>query len=305
MPLKKYIILFLYLLNALCLFSQENRQQLEFKVENDKLVMLDKYYTSGFFLTYRRKLQNDFVFKKTAENALQLNIVLGNETYTPTNLSSTNTADFDRPYAGWFYLKSELVKANKNSVLSLGVETGITGKEALSGEIQVRTHKFLGVGDNPTWEQEIPFKFLINLKGKYIYSKQLGKLHAFQYELQPTLGTKDIFVKNEIGYYFGRFNDLRTSTRVSSVDTALVNEFFAFISMGYKYVAHNTLIQGGLSYNETTFTTHREPNVLMFKIGGVLKIKRNTIKFIYNHNTRETPTSKNHAYGSLAFGRNF
>ena len=61
-------------------------QQLEMKISNDKFVFDDKYYTSGIHITYRKDLENNFVFSKEDENRLQLNITAGNETYTPSDL---------------------------------------------------------------------------------------------------------------------------------------------------------------------------------------------------------------------------
>jgi len=84
------------------------------RVDNDKLSSIDRYYTSGLFITYRKNLENNFIFNKTENNALQLNVTLGNETYTPKNLKSFNTDDFDRPYAGWFFLKTELGRIKSN-----------------------------------------------------------------------------------------------------------------------------------------------------------------------------------------------
>ncbi|OEJ99220.1 hypothetical protein A8C32_08605 [Flavivirga aquatica] len=286
------------------MFSQKNNQEIEVKIENDKLVMVDKYYTSGLFLTYRKILRNNFIFKKEGNNVLQLNVALGNETYTPTNLASINPIDFDRPYAGWFFLKTEIGKIKGANALLLALEMGITGEESLAGKIQTKAHEIFG-NDNPTWVQEIEFKFLVNLKARYIISKLISKHHALHYVLEPSLGTKDVFIENGLGYYFGKFNDLRNSSRIETIDKTLKNELFGFIYLGYKYVAHNTLIQGSLDYNDVLFTTTMSPHLFKLKIGGVLKAKRTIIKFIYNFNTKETPTSTSHSYGTLVFSRNF
>lgn len=235
---------------------------------------------------------------------LQINTTLGNETYTPTNMFSNNPIDFDRPYAGWLFLKTEVGSIKDFKALFLALETGITGKEALSGRIQNYVHGILNIYE-PTWTQEIEFKFLVNLKAKYIFSKIVKKHHAFHYTVESSLGTKDIFIENNLGYYFGNFNNLKQSSRIGSVNKIMKKEFFGFVNLGYKYVAHNTLIQGGLSYDDVLFTTYREPNILKFKFGGVFYAKRNTFKFIYNFNTKETPKSTNHSYGTVSFSRDF
>lgn len=284
--------------------GQNSDEQLEFKIENDKLVLDDRYYTSGLFITYRRDLKGNFIFNKNDNDKLQLNLGIGNETYTPTNLNSTNPQDFDRPYAGWFFVSFELGKIKQNSALFFGLESGITGEESLSGKIQTRAHKFFKI-DEPTWTQEIDFKFLVNLKAKYILNKRLGKMHAIKNVLESSLGTKDIFISNKVEYVIGRINNFNQSSRANFIDNTNNKEFFGFIGLGYKYVAHNTLIQGSLDFNDTTFTTDRVPHIFEFRFGSTLKFKSATLKLIYNFNTKETPLSSSHSYGTFSFGQSF
>lgn len=302
--MKKIIFLTTFLIVCFSAFSQNNNEQLELIIENDKLVLVDKYYTSGLFLTYKKDLQNNFIFKKTEDKKLQLNIILGNQTYTPSNLTSIDTRDFDRPYAGWLFVKTEIGKINKNSALFVGFEAGITGEESLSGKLQKWFHRVLNT-TNPTWTQEIEHKFLVNLKARYIMSKTIGKSQAFQFIVEPSLGTKDIFIENNLGYTFGRFNTFNQSSRNGFLTRINTNEFFGFINVGYKYVVHNTLIQGSLDFKDSLFTTNKEPHILGFKVGSVLKLKRSTIRFVYNYNTKETPRSSSHSFGSISFSRDF
>ena len=284
--------------------AQNNNEQLELIIENDKLVSIDKYYTSGLFLTYKRDLNNSFILKKTEANKLQLNIALGNQTYTPTDLTSRDTRDFDRPYAGWLFAKAEVGRIKDNSALFIGIEAGITGEESLSGKLQTWVHETFNI-DSPTWTQEIAYKFLVNLKARYIKNVIIGKSQGLKFVVEPSLGTKDIFVENTLGYAFGHFNAFKQSSRNGFVDKTITNEFFGFVNIGHKYVIHNTLIQGSLSYDDVLFTTNREAHVFKFKIGSVLKFKRNTFKFIYNFNTKETPKSSSHSYGTLSFSTIF
>ena len=285
-------------------YAQSNDEQLEFTIENDKLFLDDKYYTSGLFITYKKDLKSNFIFKKTQDNSLQLNITLGNETYTPSNLRSTDTRDFDRPYAGWLFVKTEVSKIKENSAFFLAAETGITGEPSLSGKLQVWAHEFFNI-DVPTWTQEIETKFLVNLKAKYIYNKNLGNAQAFQYVVEPTLGTKDINVSNSLQYTFGKLGAFKNSTRNGFIASSTTNEFYGFLGLGYRYVLHNTLIQGSLDYEDETFTSARTPHLFLVKAGTTLRFKKSTINLTLNFNSKETPTSDYHAYGSLRFSQNF
>lgn len=286
------------------LLAQDSDEQLELVIENDKLVFVDKYYTSGFFFNYRKTLDYDFVFNKKDNNSIQINITLGNETYTPTNLQSIDSRDFDRPYAGWLFGGFEIVRIKNNSALAIGLEAGITGEEALSGEIQTSAHEFFNI-DIPTWTEQIEFKVLVNLKAEYVLNKKIDKSQAFQYVAESSLGTKDIFLTNSLTYSFGRLNEFNKSSRNRFIDVSNTKEFFGFFTLGHKLVLHNTLIQGSLDFEDTTFTTAKTLHVFNFKTGSILKWRRNTVGFIYNFNTKETPTSTSHGYGTLLFSRNF
>lgn len=287
------------------MFAQEVNETIEFTVENDKMVLLDRYYTSGLFISYKRSLENNFLFKKDSTNTLQLNITLGSETYTPKNLSDFDTRLFDRPFAGWLFLKAELTRVNKNNAIVIGVETGITGEESLAGKLQTWFHDFLGIDDNPTWYQEIEFKYLVNLKAKYILNTSISEKQSLQYIGDVSLGTKDIYMQYGLEYYFGKFNPLQNTSRLGLVDSSIQNELYGYAGVAYKYVGHNTLIQGSLDYKDVLFTSDIERHIFKFRMGAVLKIKNSTFKLGYNFNTKETPKSTEHGYGTLSYAKSF
>ncbi len=290
---------------SLTSFSQESRNQIEFILENDKFSSVDKYYTNGLFLSYKRIIENDFIFKNKEDNRLQLSFVFGNEIYTPTELSSFDASDFDRPFAGWFFLKTVVTNIKDNSLLELALETGVTGEQSFSGDLQTWFHDFLGIGDFPTWEQQIENKFVINLKSRYLYNAPIKSNQSFQYAVESSVGTKDIFLENGIGYYLGKLQTFKNSSRTNSVTDIISNEFYGFVNLSHTYVLHNTLIQGSLDHDDETFTTARTPHIVRLKLGVVLKLKKNTYRILYNFNTKETPDSTAHSYGTITYSRNF
>lgn len=277
------------------------QKQLDFKISNDKFVLQDKYYTSGFHITYRKNIENDFIFKQKDDQKLQVNILLGNETYTPSNLFSFNTADFDRPYAGWFFTSIELAKLNAKTGLFLKFETGVTGRVSLAGNIQTAFHKLLNI-EVPTWHKEIENKVLFNLKlnhaNNFLISKNLSLLNNFGI----SIGTKDTFVQNNVSLFFGNFNKLQNSYRLEAVPSFAKNEFYAFVRGGYRYVLLNTLIQGSAFNRNDPFTSIAKNQVFKLASGGVLRTNKNVFKLEFNYNSRETPTSKSHIFGTFTFG---
>ncbi len=302
--LKKHILFGMIVIITASLHSQEYNQQLELSVSNDKFVDRDQYYTSGVYITYKKVKKNNF-FSKNTKDKLQYALTLGNEIYTPKNIQSVNVNDFDRPYAGWSYAKYELATIKKKSVFVLASEVGITGKESLSGDLQTWYHNFFGIDSSPPWTEEIAFKILFNIKAVYILNWQLNTRNVLDYKIATSLGTKDIFIENDIRYVFGKFNDLKNTSRIKAIDINGINEFYGYASIGYKYVAHNALIHGSLFKNEVLFTTPIENHILKLEIGGVVKVKRSTFKLVYNYNSKETLLATSHAYGTIGYAINF
>lgn len=293
------------LLSPTFLASQDKDQQFEFVVSNDKFADQDRYFTSGLYLSYQKLLNKKLILPKTTENKLQLKLSIGDEIYSPTSISSFDTKDFDRPFAGWLFGKMEVASIKERSALFLALETGITGEESLAGSLQTGLHEVFGIDSRPSWVEEIEFKWLVNIKLMHSTNWSVNNKNAFQYTIGSSLGTKDIYLENDLGYFFGKFNKLRNSARIGALDETLSNEFFGFVAMGYKYVAHNTLIQGSLFKDDVLFTTAITHHVFKARAGVVLKIKRNLFKVMYDFNTSETPLATAHVYGSLAYARTF
>ncbi len=286
-------------------YAQELNEQLTFTLSNDKFADNDKYFTNGLYVDYQKGLAKSFVLPKTAYNKLQLRLGLGHEIYSPASLSSINTAEFDRPFAGWLYGLLEIASIKEKSKFSLALETGITGEESLAGSLQIGLHEFFGIDSRPTWVEELEFKWLFNLKMKHIVSWWSHDHSTFQYTLDTSIGTKDIYLENSLHYFFGRLNPFQNSSRTGIVNAIAAKEFFGYLSIGHRYVAHNTLIQGSIFSDDPLFTTTITKHILKSEIGAVLQSKQNTFKIIYNFNTQETPLSTGHIYGSLVYARSF
>lgn len=283
---------------------ESQNKQFDFKISNDKFVFKDKYYTSGLHLTYRKALANNFLLNKKDHQNLQLNVTIGNETFTPTNLSSFNVGDLDRPYAGWMFLAVELAKIKSRSALFLSIESGITGKESLAGKLQNAFHDLINI-DRPTWTDEIAYHWLFNFKSTQIFELITRKNVSFQNHTSLSFGSKDTYLENKIFMFFGRLSELQNSYRALAVNSESKKEFYGFLGAGYKYVALNTLIQGSPLKDIDPFTSIAENHVFTLQAGSVLRTKRHVYKLEYLYNSKETPLSKSHIFGALTFGSIF
>ncbi len=285
------------------LYTQENNNQIELRFDNDEFLLSDRYYTSGVFLSYKKSInKSKFSNKKTAK--LQYELSIGNEIYTPQDVDYDNVDRFHRPYAGWLFGKVRVGSIKNKYSLFLGVETGVTGDESLAKTFQDWAHSRVGIR-NATWIEQISYKWLVNIEAQLNYLITSRKQSSLVISTRPVLGTKDMLFDNELYYFFGELNKFKNSSRFSTINTSIKKELFGFISFGHRLVFHNTLIEGSIFEDDILFTSDIEKHIFKWKIGLVSKGKKGVFKFSYNFNSRETPLSKIHGFGSISYGVNF
>jgi len=273
----KYVLFFL--INISLVNSQEFKNGISFTVDNDKIALLDRYYTNGLFLSYAHALENDFLFFKAENAKLQMEFTLLQQIYTPLNLSSSNVLDFDRPYAGWLGLLTQVRRIKQKEIIITGLEIGVAGEQSGAGKLQTWWHAKNGM-EVPTWEQELGNKFLANL----------------------ILGLKTISGAIGGDIIFGKFNDFKNSSRTGVVNMTPNREIYFIMGVNYKYVFHNTLIQGDLNYNDNLYTTPIVNNIGSFKTGLYYKNKGHLLAFEYHTSSKETPLALKQIYGSFKYG---
>ena len=284
--------------------KKEVKNLLSVRHDNDFLLDSDRYYSFGTFLNYSRLLESDFLFKKTDNNTLQLNFTLKQQGFTPDELDEFEVEVFDYPFSGWLSITSELKNANARNSFGVAVELGVTGDASLAGQLQRWYHRFLNIGDRPTWVAAIPGDFLINLKASYAYEiPSLGENIFLGFLSSGALGTKDIFLEQEVLFSFGKRNELNKTSLFNYISD--LSETYGYIGASYRYVNHNTLIEGNLFNNDAPFTLNARNNLFKIRAGVHYGWKQNAIRLEYNLNTRETSISRGHDYTSFIFERRF
>lgn len=184
-------------------------------------------------------------------------------------------------------------------------ETGITGRASGAEDVQRWLHQLLNIKDDPTWIEQIDFKWLFNLKYIWRYDILRNPESVLQTELQSSFGTKDIFAEATLNYVFGKFSNGKESARNGVIASHPIKEFFLMASASYRLVGHNTLIEGSLFNKDDPFTLNATSNVLKGYIGTVYRKKYNTATLKLHIISNETSRSIWHPYLSFAFARSF
>ena len=113
---------------------------LSFTVEND-FRFSDRYYTNGLKLSYTQS-GSDFWTSRLQFALLNLfapdgaqayeSVSIGQAMYVPSDISTPNPPETDRPYAGWLYASFGAHVATRDTLDSFTVNLGVVGPISLA-----------------------------------------------------------------------------------------------------------------------------------------------------------------------------
>lgn len=143
----------------------------DFTEENDALVGTDRHYTQGARLAYLGGDNRMPAWMLAVSRAIpilgfdaqahRLGVEVGQDIYTPADLSATQLLANDRPYAGWLYTGLVLQRrgvagAGQTPVLeNLRLDLGIIGPESLAEDAQVWFHRKWGEHWPQGWDNQL------------------------------------------------------------------------------------------------------------------------------------------------------
>lgn len=279
------------------------KHQIELQHDNDFILLTDRYYSSGLFLNYKRRLSNG-IFATDSE---QISFELQQLAHTPTNIEAIDTQSYDRPYAGFTGLETGWSLTQSNTMYGLSLLVGITGPASGAGQFQQWYHDNIVLYKTPVWFTEIENSFHLNLQGSWIKEWELNpnpfSVHiAFAPKI--AIGTKDIYAQPEVIAFFGKRNQLANSIAYNQINATQKELFFA-LRMGYRFVAHNAFLEGNLLGDTSRFTVPSSSGVLRLGFDVQHRVGQNDYTLGYRYLSKETPTVENHQYLQLSYGRSF
>jgi hypothetical protein len=286
--------------------SQNYQRQLYLQVDNDLYFSRDRAYSNGIMIGYSKRLSRDFMFVKAhPQEALQLDLQVGHQIYTPGDIDALSTRFFDRPFAGWLFAEAALTKATTHKMYRVALEAGVTGNASFAEDIQVWYHRLLGIDKKPSWVDQIPSELMVNIKPQFVFDKTLRDDFFLNFVSNGSLGTKDIFIEQFAGVVFGSRNSLSTTSDFGMIGTSSTKEFFAFAQAGYRYVIQNSLLEGSLLNDNAAFTVDPEESILKFNLGVVYANQKNVFRAVFHFNTNEAPLEDNQMYVELKYAFRF
>ncbi|HXV75283.1 MAG TPA: lipid A deacylase LpxR family protein [Candidatus Polarisedimenticolaceae bacterium] len=148
-------------------------------VENDLFLRSDDNYTSGVGVSwtsndasaYRdRAFANRFVRAASFLPTIGLTrfrhfvaFTLGQEIYTPADISSPDAPPDQQPYAGVLYLDSSVFSLGRRTMHAFTLRLGCVGPCSSADQIQREIHQWIGSPVPAGWDDQLEDEFLLNL----------------------------------------------------------------------------------------------------------------------------------------------
>ena len=280
---------------------QKRYRQIEFRHDNDFWLSTDLYYTTGSIITYRVQ-KKDSLESRTQ----QWNYRLKHLFYTPSDIRSDNPNRYDRPYAGLLALSAEHVTVVSDHLFLLELLMGVAGPNSGAEGFQGLFHEEGGI-DTPPWTDQIANSFHTNLYVGFVQEWDIREAPtAMKIAFAPSLaiGSLDIYLQSDVVCYIGKRSRIEESVAYGQMGT-LRSEFFGGLRLGYRYVAHNAMIEGNAFGDKSPLVFPAEENVFRLGVEGYWRRNRNDIKISYNFNTKETAQADSHAVIALSYARSF
>jgi len=284
------------------LVTKVYNQQFELREDNDFLHFTDRYYSTGTFLGLRKLLtrKNDSAPKR------HYGFYLFQEIYTPSDINGTNTRFFDRPYAGFLGFSNEVSIATPRNFWEFRFIMGITGPWSGAEKIQSLFHTTVAEDSRiATWEEQLATSFHNNLYVSYVHEWQWQpNPFSVHFALNPSMafGSRDIYVQNDVVFYFGKRNPLMSSTAYKQLGS-LDREFFFAIRLGYRYLFHDSIIEGNILGDNSVFVVEPYHQLFLYNFEVFYRKGRNDFKLTYNFETPRVPKAFPHLYVSLTYAR--
>jgi len=272
----------------------------------------DRHYTHGTRLSFASPKGEVADWLKTAaghiplfnndkNSVLRSSYAIGQNLYTPADISLTDPNEFDRPYAGWMYFSSGLVADNGSQIDNLEFTIGMVGPAALGEETQTFVHKVIDSPKPQGWDHQLKNELGLNVsyerKFRRVVDFDIG-VYDLEFDASPHFGVSlgNVFTHGEIGSVFRIGHDLdkdrggppriRPSLPGSDYyDTSDEFGWYFFGGLAGRYVAHNIFLDGNTFAN--SYSVDKNPFVGDFQFGIAMRFKDIRIAYTKIARTKE------------------
>ncbi len=237
---------------------------------------------------------------------------VGQNFYTPEDLSIRDLIPDDRPYAGWLYGAAllEITDVELSRQHAFELQLGIIGPESGAEWVQTELHDLIDSQPPLGWDNQLPTEPAINLI--YRYRRRVGGSHL---DLVPHVGgalgtvmvTANAGATVRAGWNISAFPQNLIPTTAAPTDTGERPkwELYLFAGAEGRAVAHNVFLDGTLFSDSHSV----DKEDFVYDLTGGLSLRYKNWRFQYTFVRRSEEFSPRrpgsdgiHDYGSVSIG---
>ena len=239
-------------------------------IENDSFGSSDRYYTNGFKIGGGIPAEKVSKLFTRPPNALldtitdgasnHFGLFVGQNMYTPRDITIAAPQPNDRPWAAWLYVGAVAQSVKDERLHTVEFDLGFVGRPALGEPVQTFWHQYIVDGLEPKgWDNQIRSEpgFLLT----YLHKRRFGDSNGLQLvpHVGATIGTIMTFVRAgailRVGQHMTGFGPdgiepggamLKNARRQFDEGRRSPYEWFVFAGADGRLIAHNIFLDGSL-----------------------------------------------------------
>lgn len=284
--------------------------------------VIDRYYTAGQGILYSSPEGEYGLLDKIGfiKGNTSFSVALNQSIYTPVDKFALAPKIGDHPYAGYLNLGFALHHRTQNTLESIGVRLGVSGKYAYGKEAQNGIHSIMGLRLSNGWDTQVGDEIILNLSYELAYRYFLLESEHFDIDVIPSLelafGNANTFAK------LGGMLRAGYNTKTTFLPQGIAGEnwgfssgrvysdglgIYGFVGMYGSYVGHNLFIEGNV-FGKSPYPISTELEHFVGSVVGGFSIVSGIMSFTYQviYTSKEFKAQDGaHGVGSFAFSCSF
>lgn len=292
----------------------------------------DRYYTNGFqfyYVTGDRPTYGNLDWLANlvpwigADGVRRYGFAIGQNMYTPSDITRPNPDPTDRPYAGWLYGRLSVIAEAPRQVDRIDLDLGVVGPASLAEQTQKAVHKVVPGARKPQgWDYQLHDEPGIILSVEHVWREERpARLGPFEVDLSPhvaaSVGNVLTFAGAGATLRLGGNMPapvgaliMRPTTSIPYQDTTEARAgrpafgWYVYASGEARAIARNIFLDGN-SFRDSR-SVNKNPLVAAFQLGVTLRYGRFGFTYAQNFLTPEFEGQKSLTnYGSLRVSYQF
>jgi len=302
--------------------AQDEDPVLSFQSENDLYGdSADRWYTNGFRLAFAYPAGKEPQLFSWVSDLLpsgpdiedtDVFFAIGQNMYTPENISADRLIEDDRPYAGWLYLEAGASGGNKSLQETLTLSIGVTGPPSMAKRTQTFVHTLTDSPQPQGWEFQLDTEVTVQAYYERAWFFPLGTIAGdTAVDISPRVGANlgTVFVDANGGLVLriGNYLPAALPPRINPSSTGAGKimrpsgrgiDWYLFAGFEARGVARNLFLDGNTF--ENSHSVAKEELVYEWSLGVATNFGPFALSYSFVHRSEEFELQREaQAFGSI------